>query len=153
MRECLENNSAQQPAHKGRRLTVSFKMTKEEEAESTRGQTGGLSHCKGKSLMLSEAPAEEATVEKEDRNKRAPLLSQGLSSLNYSCPPLISALIMSLTRLEDGKGRVAADLWVPTAQLSSADSVSLQEPPGSHRPAPPRSQNVCSCPDHAARTQ
>lgn len=49
MRERLENNSAQQPAQKERGLTVSFKMTMEEEAESTRGQAGGLSHCKGKS--------------------------------------------------------------------------------------------------------
>lgn len=57
-------------------------------------------------------------MEKEGRNKQAPLLSQGLWSLNYSCPHLISALIMSFTLLVDGKSQVAAAPWEPTPNCS-----------------------------------
>lgn len=81
-------------------------------------------------------------MEKEDRNPQAPLPSQGLWLLNNSRLHLISAQIKS-TAPEDGSPE-------PNCPVLTK---SPPEPPGSCGLAPPRSQDVCSCPEHAARTQ
>lgn len=81
-------------------------------------------------------------MEKEDRNQQAPLPSQGLWLLNNSPSHLISAPIVSTA---PGDGSPEPNCPVLTQ--------SPPEPPGSCGLAPPRSQDVCSCPEHAAKPQ